>query len=707
MSNSKQTRRKSTTVPLTASGRRSRLFWTPEPEQPVDDANVDNLRHRFAAARHTSDTLHSVLLTSGLLEQREDLAEDGVQLSTFHSSTLVPRDAWTQASAATAHSVLQNTGLDPHLEFIDVPDRFEAGNVKARVTWFGSMCMAGIGMFVEAYIIITTGQVKTIWASQYPTCWGGNEVQQCPQNVDCCCLFPNTPDTLVPNTDICVNGEYPDNLLCTERVTHSVSYAEFAGIMAGMLVIGAVADVIGRKRAGILTGCFMLVGITGMTFIHLNDIHAQFASWSSFFAILGFGVGGEYPLTASSAAEHHGEQKHAAKEDDWEQRQNRLALDIAKTDRRGETIALVFSMQGVGAFVGSLFLVVLIAFGQQSKIDCNSPASNSTGNNPMALNSIWRSFYFIGILMILFLIAYRFFVVEESQSFEKVKKRRERRKERQKVIRQKSTWSILWFYAPRLLGTAGNWFLWDIGFYGLKLFSGPIFNDINPLGDLMLLNGLLLLNSFIALLGYYAAAYLIDRLWIGRVRLQMCSYLICAVLFLVTALIFDSALPGVILLLFFLSSFFGQCGANVTTYVMAAETYPTELRSTCHGISAFAGKAGALMATVVFGFVETKTIFYITAATCLGGLVFTYLFSCDLTRVSLAEHDAQLELFLEGRPEKYKGQLNRPEHLSNFERWTGRHGEYDKHWARKLVAEEEAKHADARAAISSNRIASE
>jgi MFS family permease len=200
--------------------------------------------------------------------------------------------------------------------------------------------------------------------------------------------------------------------------------------------------------------------------------------------------------------------------------------------------------------------------------------------------------------------------------------------------------------------------------------------------------GRLLFNNFVSLLGYYAAAKVIDIERVGRMRLQMFSFLMCSILFLITSLIFESAQSGVIMVLFFASSFFGNFGANVTTYVMAAETYPTELRSTCHGISAFAGKAGALLATIAFGLLDTSTIFAVTAATCLMGFLFTWVFSCDLTHVSLAEHDAQLELFLEGRPEKYQGLLNKKEHLTNFEIWTGRHGEFDELWAKKLVAEE-------------------
>lgn len=97
---------------------------------------------------------------------------------------------------------------------------------------------------------------------------------------------------------------------------------------------------------------------------------------------------------------------------------------------------------------------------------------------------------------------------------------------------------------------------------------------------------------------------------------------------------------------------------------------------------------GALVATVSFSYLSTVNIFYTTAATCVLGFIFSLLFSTDLTHVSLSEHDAQLELFLEGRIDKYKGMLNRVDHLSLFERCMGRHGEYDEDWAAKLVAEE-------------------
>jgi len=172
---------------------------------------------------------------------------------------------------------------------------------------------------------------------------------------------------------------------------------------------------------------------------------------------------------------------------------------------------------------------------------------------------------------------------------------------------------------------------------------------------------------------------------IGRRRLQIFSFAALTILFMSTAAIFDHASSSTLIALYMLSSFFGQFGANVTTYVMAAETYPTELRATCHGLSAFMGKTGALIATIVFTNKTTKHIFWICGSVSLAGAAISAIFSVDLTRVSLAEHDAQLELFLEGRPQEYKGLLNAPQHLSVWEQVTGFHGEYDPNWAMKVV----------------------
>jgi len=397
-------------------------------------------------------------------------------------------------SVYTLHSVLMADGvvnqLDEDAPPSDLPARYKEGSVKAKITWFGAICVAGLGMYVEAFVIITTGQIKTIWHGEYPECWEPDAPQSCPDLIQCCDLFPNTPfdnndgscaASFLP-ADFCdVNDAYPGRVLCREVVTMGVSYSEFAGIMAGMVTFGAICDLIGRKNAGTLTSLLMIVGMAGMTFFDSSNSSTLFISFSVFFAVFGLGVGGEYPLTASGAAEHHAANADDSLEDDEERHRRRLLFEAATTVRRGETISLIFAMQGIGAVVGSVVLLCFIYFSNQSRINCDKGSSNSTGNNPDALSGIWRSFYFIGLEFVIMLLLYRSLILKKDAGHSQVKVR-QRRREAMLGKEANSKWKILKFYAPRLIGTGGNWFVWDITFYGLKLYSGPIFASLNPQG---------------------------------------------------------------------------------------------------------------------------------------------------------------------------------------------------------------------------------
>jgi hypothetical protein len=386
---------------------------TPDPRMVVNEGGTSPLASRSGPMAE-SHTVHAIILTSG--DVTLDAAREG-----FEPGLARTRSVKGIVKNQSSLSVFQNLVVDEddkrQYANMHLPDRYEGGSVRSVLSWFGRMCLAGVGMFVEAFIVITTGQIKTIWHGQYPECWIPDDDQNCPNQIDCCCLFPNTLLDLAPDPagGVCAaDGQYPDSMLCTERNIHAVSYAEFAGIMGGMLVIGFTCDWIGRKNAGVITSLLMLAGITIMAFIKHENINTQFAIWSTFFAVFGFGVGGEYPLTASGAAEKQFEWVDMAKLDSFERRKKRIQLDHAMSVRRGENISLVFAMQGLGALAGSVVLIALIYFGNQGTVGCDNPASNATGNNPDALNGIWRSFYFIGWLMILLLVAYRFLIVEES-----------------------------------------------------------------------------------------------------------------------------------------------------------------------------------------------------------------------------------------------------------------------------------------------------
>eukprot|EP00887_Chlorella_sp_A99_P005874 scaffold1.g5874.t1 len=273
------------------------------------------------------------------------------------------------------------------------------------------------------------------------------------------------------------------------------------------------------------------------------------------------------------------------------------------------------------------------------------------------------------------------------------------------------------FYGHRILGNALSWFAWDIAFYGNKLFqSGFIEAVVGGRPTLVQTLEWVLLNSAVALAGYYAAALTIDRRWMGRVRMQMMGFAWLSALFLPCAVAYHqltdpaSSLIPLFQFLYFFSSFWGQFGPNATTWLLPAETVPTEMRARCHGFAAAVGKAGAVVAGVVFGLrpacttgleaamtaagaapgcvvnsastpdareaqndlltaAENQRNFYISAACGIAGLLLTWALVPDLTGLDLAEGDRRWLAILEGGHADYEGPAVAPRHLSPLERY--------------------------------------
>lgn len=175
----------------------------------------------------------------------------------------------------------------------------------------------------------------------------------------------------------------------------------------------------------------------------------------------------------------------------------------------------------------------------------------------------------------------------------------------------------------QLLGCTSTWFLLDIAFYSQNLFQKDIFSSIGWLRAPFKMSALEEVyqvsraQALIALVstvpGYWATVALVDV--IGRWVIQMTGFFFMTIFMLILTLQYDT-LRGdrceddptqfcggnhtAFLTLYSLTFFFANFGPNVTTFIIPAELFPARLRSTCHGISAAAGKAGAIVGA--FGF---------------------------------------------------------------------------------------------------------
>ncbi len=104
-------------------------------------------------------------------------------------------------------------------------------------------------------------------------------------------------------------------------------YTQVIGIILGMGLMGYVGDMIGRKWGSVTTACVMFVG--GVLLTCLDGVNEKGLAIMYIVAqfVFGFGVGGEYPMAAGSAAERA------------------EAGGKAKASKRGREVLLTFSMQ--------------------------------------------------------------------------------------------------------------------------------------------------------------------------------------------------------------------------------------------------------------------------------------------------------------------------------------------------------------------------
>uniref|UniRef100_R7W550 H(+)/Pi cotransporter n=1 Tax=Aegilops tauschii TaxID=37682 RepID=R7W550_AEGTA len=167
-------------------------------------------------------------------------------------------------------------------------------------------------------------------------------------------------------------------------------------------------------------------------------------------------------------------------------------------------------------------------------------------------------------------------------------------------------------HGVHLLATTSTWFLLDVAFYSQNLFQKDIFTKIGWIPPAKTMNALEELyriaraQALIALCGtvpgYWFTVAFIDI--IGRFWIQLMGFTMMTIFMLAIAIPYDYLVkPGHhtgFVVLYGLTFFFANFGPNSTTFIVPAEIFPARLRSTCHGISAATGKAGAIIGA--FGF---------------------------------------------------------------------------------------------------------
>ncbi|KAK8717958.1 hypothetical protein V6N13_045208 [Hibiscus sabdariffa] len=445
----------------------------------------------------------------------------------------------------------------------------------AKTQWyhFTAIIIAGMGFFTDAYDLFCISLVTKLLGRIYYHVEGAKK-----------------PGTLPPNVSAAVNGV----ALC--------------GTLAGQLFFGWLGDKLGRKKVYGLTLMLMVVCSIASGLSFGSNPRSVMATLCFFRFWLGFGIGGDYPLSATIMSEY------------------------ANKKTRGAFIAAVFAMQGFGILTGGIFAIILSsAF--NAMFEAPSYADNALQSTVPQADYVWRIILMVGALPAALTYYWRMKMPETARYTALVAKNaKQAASDMSKVLqmdieaepqkieqieKERAAFGLFtrefaMRHGLHLLGTTSTWFLLDIAFYSQNLFQKDIFSAIGWIPPAQTMNAIeevfriARAQTLIALCstvpGYWFTVAFIDKM--GRFAIQLMGF------FFMTVFMFALAIPydhwthrdnriGFVIM-YSLTFFFANFGPNATTFVVPAEIFPARLRSTCHGISAASGKLGAIVGA--FGF---------------------------------------------------------------------------------------------------------
>ncbi|MBA0634334.1 hypothetical protein Godav_021913 [Gossypium davidsonii] len=442
----------------------------------------------------------------------------------------------------------------------------------AKTQWyhFTAIIIAGMGFFTDAYDLFCISLVTKLLGRIY-------------YHVD----GAKSPGSLPPNVSAAVNG------------------VAFCGTLAGQLFFGWLGDKLGRKKVYGMTLMLMVICSIASGLSFSSNPKAVMATLCFFRFWLGFGIGGDYPLSATIMSEY------------------------ANKKTRGAFIAAVFAMQGFGILGGGIFAIIISAAFMAS-FHAPPYEVDPVGSTVPEADYVWRIVLMVGALPAALTYYWRLKMPETARYTALVAKNAKQaasdmskvlqmdiEAEPQKIEQEKIPYGLFSKeFAKRhglhLLGTTTTWFLLDIAFYSQNLFQKDIFSAIGWIPSAKTMNALeevykiARAQTLIALCstvpGYWFTVAFIDIM--GRFAIQLMGFFFMTVFMFALAIPYDHWIHkdnriGFVVM-YSLTFFFANFGPNATTFVVPAEIFPARLRSTCHGISAAAGKLGAMVGA--FGF---------------------------------------------------------------------------------------------------------
>ena len=306
---------------------------------------------------------------------------------------------------------------------------------------FTAILIAGMGFFTDAYDLFCLPNVTNLLGRIYYTIDGAS-----------------TPGTLPSNVYSVVNG------------------VALIGTLIGQLFFGWLGDKMGRKKVYGITLVIMVVSSLGSGIPFSNSPKGVITTLCFFRFCLGFGIGGDYPLSATIMSEY------------------------ANKRSRGAFLAAVFAMQGLGILFGGIVsLIVAASFNHAYKAPhyIDNPKASLV---PQA-HYVWRIILMFGALPAALTLYWRMKMPETARYTALIAKDAERaaadmakvlqvdieaepRKLEKMTQKRKNTYGLFSLefalrHGRHLLGTTATWFFLDIAYYSSNLSQKDIYTAIH------------------------------------------------------------------------------------------------------------------------------------------------------------------------------------------------------------------------------------
>ncbi|KAK6117715.1 hypothetical protein DH2020_044456 [Rehmannia glutinosa] len=440
---------------------------------------------------------------------------------------------------------------------------------NARTQWYHvtAIVIAGMGFFTDAYDLFCISTVSKLLGR----------------------LYYYDPSTGKP-------GKLPHS------INNLVIGVALVGTLTGQLFFGYLGDKLGRKKVYGVTLVLMVICAicSGLSFGY--SAKAVMGTLCFFRFWLGFGIGGDYPLSATIMSEY------------------------ANKKTRGAFIAAVFAMQGVGIIFAGLVSMILSKVFLDNYGTVPFSKEHVFSTEPEA-DYVWRIVLMLGALPALLTFYWRMKMPETGRYTALIEGNAKQaaadmgkvldieiQADQDKVSQFNSSneYKLLsheFFkrHGRHLIGTTTTWFLLDIAFYSQNLTQKDIFptmgltskaENVSALQEMFETSRAMFVIALLGTFpGYWFTVAFIEK--IGRFYIQLVGFFMMSLFMLILGVKYDylknedhkwtfAALYG-------LTFFFANFGPNSTTFVLPAELFPTRVRSTCHALSAASGKAGAMI----------------------------------------------------------------------------------------------------------------